>query len=220
MKRKLKFGFSQVQTIAACAVFFALATSGKAQLTRNAVEEKLGYPRDARLLVIQAEDLGMAHSVDKASFEALEKGWVTTANVLVPGPWFPEVVRWSKDHPNADLGVALDLNSDWSSYRWRPLTHLENSSGLTDFAGYLSTSDYYVAEHATGGWPASGDLTFARTLGAPHLPVLEMWESKLLRAASALTYRPSNFSNSSTLILWWAATCFRMAGAQVRGDDG
>ena len=33
------------------------------------VAEKLGYPADARLLVIEAEDLGMAHSVDKASFE-------------------------------------------------------------------------------------------------------------------------------------------------------
>jgi len=51
----------------------------------------------------------MAHSIDKASFEALEKGWVTTAGILVPGPWFPEVLRWSRSHPNADLGVRLDL---------------------------------------------------------------------------------------------------------------
>ena len=97
----------------------------------------LGYAAGARLLVIQAEDLGMAHSIDKASFEALEKGWVTTAGILVPGPWFPEVLRWSRSHPNADLGVWLDLNSDWSSYRWRPVSGLERGSGLTDPGGYL-----------------------------------------------------------------------------------
>jgi hypothetical protein len=67
-----------------------------------------------RVLVIQAEDLGMAHSIDKASFAALENGWVTSAGVLVPGPWFPEVVQWSRSHSNADLGVRLDLNSDVS----------------------------------------------------------------------------------------------------------
>ncbi len=113
------------------------------------VAEKLGYAAGARLLVIEAEDLGMAHSIDKASFEALEKGWVTTAGILVPGPWFPEVLRWSRNHPNADLGIRLDLNSDWSSYRWRPVSGLERGSGLTDPGGYLSSSQVNVAKHAT-----------------------------------------------------------------------
>jgi len=42
----------------------------------KSASELLGYPVGTRLLVIQAEDLGMAHSIDEASFEALEKGWV------------------------------------------------------------------------------------------------------------------------------------------------
>jgi predicted glycoside hydrolase/deacetylase ChbG (UPF0249 family) len=126
--------------------------------------------KDARLLVIQAEDLGMAHSIDKASFEALEKGWVTTANVMVPGPWFPEVVRWSRNHPNADLGIELDLNSDWTSYRWRPVSNLSSSSGLTDTGGYLSSSDRSVAQH---GVPAEAEsevraqIEMAKHVGVP-----------------------------------------------------
>jgi hypothetical protein len=111
--------------------------------------EKLGYAGNQRLLVIQAEDLGMAHSIDRASFEALEKGWVTSAGVLVPGPWFPEVLRWSRNHPNADLGVRLDLNADWSSYRWRPVSGLQKGSGLTDPGGYLSSNSVAVAQHGT-----------------------------------------------------------------------
>jgi predicted glycoside hydrolase/deacetylase ChbG (UPF0249 family) len=110
---------------------------------------QLGFPSNARFLVIQAEDLGMAHSIDKASFEALEKGWVTTAGVLVPGPWFPEVLRWSHSHPIADLGIRLDLNADWSSYRWRPVSNAQKRSGLTDGGGYLSSSQMYVARHAS-----------------------------------------------------------------------
>jgi hypothetical protein len=128
----------------------AWATAQQASPAKpQTVAEKLGYATNARLLVIQAEDLGMAHSIDKASFEALEKGWVTTAGILVPGPWFPEVLRWSRNHPNADLGIRLDLNADWSSYRWRPVSGLQRESGLTDPGGYLSSSYVYVAQHAT-----------------------------------------------------------------------
>jgi hypothetical protein len=112
------------------------------------VAEKLGYAPDARLLVIQAEDLGMAHSIDKASFEALENGWVTSAGILVPAPWFPEALRWSRNHPNTDMGIRLDLNSDWSSYRWRSVSGLRKGSGMTDPGGYLSSSQV-VAQHAT-----------------------------------------------------------------------
>ncbi len=82
----------------------------------------------------------MALSADRASFEALEKGWVTSAGILVPGPWFPEVLRWSRSHPNADLGIRLDLNADWSSYRWRPFSGAaQGDLGLTDPGGYLSS---------------------------------------------------------------------------------
>jgi len=127
---------------------FGLAQQIPATATKTFAAE-MGNAADARLLVIQAEDLGMAHSINKASFEALEKGWVTTAGVLVPAPWFPEVLRWSRGHPNADLGIRLDLNADWSSYRWRPISGLQKGSGLTDAGGYLSSSYQYVAQHST-----------------------------------------------------------------------
>ena len=130
----------------------ALCASAAAQQTSPAalktITERLGYAADARLLVIEAEDLGMAHSIDKASFEALEKGWVTTAEILVPGPWFPEVVRWARNHPNADLGVQLDLNAEWASYRWRPVSIQPAASGLLDPAGYLPNNARYLLQHA------------------------------------------------------------------------
>jgi hypothetical protein len=129
--------------------FSAAAQSKSIPNTSQGVVERLGYPNNARLLLIQGEDLGMAHSVNKATLEALERGWITTANVLVPGPWFPEVVRWSRSHPNADLGVELDLNSDWNSMCWRPVSNQSAEGGLVDQFGWLPASDRYVARRAT-----------------------------------------------------------------------
>src|SRR5437763_14316591 len=76
------------------------------------VAERLGYPADSKLLIIHADDLAVAHSVDAASFDALDKNAVTSASVMVPCPWLNEVAAYAKDHPNADLGLHLTLTSE------------------------------------------------------------------------------------------------------------
>src|ERR671932_689904 len=86
---------------------------------QKTVQERLGYPKASRLLVIHADDLGMSHSVNRATFDALEHGYVTSSSILVPCPWFPEVARWAKMHPEADLGIHMALNSEWTDFRWR-----------------------------------------------------------------------------------------------------
>ena len=48
----------------------------------NGLAVKLSFPADARLLIIHADDLGMSHSENRASFEALEHGWVSSASIL------------------------------------------------------------------------------------------------------------------------------------------
>jgi hypothetical protein len=106
------------------------------------------YQGGSRLLIVEAEDLGMAHSVDKATFEALDKGWVTSASVLTPAPWFPEVAFWANQHRQADLGVQLDLTSDWKSYCWRAVSPQAAGSSLLDSTGYFPLSEAYVARHA------------------------------------------------------------------------
>ncbi|HZD93123.1 MAG TPA: polysaccharide deacetylase family protein, partial [Candidatus Sulfotelmatobacter sp.] len=115
---------------------------------RPTVQERLGYPRNARLLIIHADDLGMSHSVNRATFEALEKGWITSSSILVPCPWFPEVVRFAQTHPNADLGIHLALNSEWTDYRWAPLSAKEKVPSLLDEQGYLVNDETIVARQA------------------------------------------------------------------------
>jgi hypothetical protein len=98
--------------------------------------------------VIEAQDIAMAHAVDRPSFEALSNGFVTSAGVLMPAPWFPEVVRWARSNPEADFGIQVDLNAEWASFRWRPVSKQQPGSGLIDPAGYLPNSTQYIVQHA------------------------------------------------------------------------
>src|SRR5690348_3275360 len=84
----------------------ALSRSNVALEQQKTLAEKLGYAKDARLLIIQS-DLAMMHSTDRAAFEALEKRWITSATIIVPAPWFPEAAAFARAHPDGDYGLHL-----------------------------------------------------------------------------------------------------------------
>jgi len=108
----------------------------------------MDYPPESKLLILHADDVGMSHSVNTASFEALEKGWVSSASIMVPCPWFNEAAEFARNHPNADLGLHLTLTSEWTNYRWRPLnrTHVQS---LLDADGFFYKEGPDVGKHAT-----------------------------------------------------------------------
>ncbi|MEJ2008247.1 MAG: polysaccharide deacetylase family protein [Acidobacteriota bacterium] len=112
------------------------------------ITEKLGYPADAKLLIIHADDLGVAHSQDMASFKALEEGDVTAASAMVPCPWFTEVANFAKSHPKADIGIHLTLTSEWKTYRWGPVAPKDKVASLLDPNGYFYADNGPVAAHA------------------------------------------------------------------------
>jgi predicted glycoside hydrolase/deacetylase ChbG (UPF0249 family) len=110
------------------------------------VAERLGYPADSKLLIVHADDLAVAHSVDAASFDALDKGAVTSASIMVPCPWIAEVASYAKAHPDADLGLHLTLNSEWKTYRWGPVESADKVSSLLDPAGTFWSDTEPVAK--------------------------------------------------------------------------
>jgi len=125
-----------------------LCVAVASQAAPRTLQERLGYPANARLLIIHADDLGMAHSVNRAIFEALEKGWVTSASILVPCPWVPEVATWANEHPDADLGIHLALNSEWTTFRWGPVSPADQVPSLLDSRGYMPLLEDQVVQQA------------------------------------------------------------------------
>lgn len=112
------------------------------------VAERLGYPADAKLLILHADDLGVAHSVDAASFDALDKGAITSASIMMPTPWVTEVAAYFRAHPNADLGLHLTLTAEWETYRWGSVSPADKIPSLLDSTGTFPNDEKVVAERA------------------------------------------------------------------------
>lgn len=96
---------------------------------------RLGYPPNAKLLLLHADDLGLAHAVDSASFDALDRGVISSASIMMPTPWVAEVAAYARAHPDADLGLHLTLTSEWLTYRWGPVAAARDVPTLLDSAG-------------------------------------------------------------------------------------
>lgn len=108
-----------------------------AQTASRTVAERLGYARDAKLVIIHADDLGMTHSVNAASIKGLESGLITSASVMSPTPWFPEIADYAKAHPQLDFGIHLTLTSERVFYRWGPVAPRDKVPSLVDENGYF-----------------------------------------------------------------------------------
>ena len=101
----------------------------------------LGYPADARLLVVNADDFGMCQAVNEAVIAALPAGLLRSATLMVPCPWSRQAMRLLAEHPELPFGVHLTAISDWADYRWGPVTAREKVPSLIRADGSFYTFD-------------------------------------------------------------------------------
>ena len=96
---------------------------------------RLGLAPDARAIILNADDFGMCRAANRGIVPLLEAGHLDSTTLMVPCPWAPEALAFAAAHPSADVGVHLVLTSEWTRYRWRPLTGVGTS--LVDDAGFF-----------------------------------------------------------------------------------
>jgi hypothetical protein len=104
--------------------------------------ERLGYERDARLLIVNCDDLGSCHAANTATYEALRDGMATSATLMLPAPWAREA---ASRYRGEDVGVHLTVNAEWDLYRWGPITH---APSLFDGDGGFPRTVQEVWDHA------------------------------------------------------------------------
>ena len=83
------------------------------------------------------DDLGASHGANMAFLELLRCGAVTCGSVMVPGPWFREIVEAARQDASLDIGIHLTLTSEWDTCRWAPISTVSRASGLIDDDGYF-----------------------------------------------------------------------------------
>jgi predicted glycoside hydrolase/deacetylase ChbG (UPF0249 family) len=109
---------------------------------RSPLAERLGYPPDARLVIVNCDDLGSSRSANVGVYDALRNGLGTSASLMVPCPWARDAAA---QYRGEDVGVHLTLNAEWETYRWAPIT---NSPSLLDGDGGFPRTVEDTWDHA------------------------------------------------------------------------
>ncbi|MCA9860622.1 MAG: polysaccharide deacetylase family protein [Thermomicrobiales bacterium] len=97
----------------------------------------LGYPETARLLIVNADDLGMCHSINVATIEAMRHGLVTTASLMTCCPWAWEAMQLLRDDSSLTFGIHLTLVNEMPGYRWGPVSSRDSVPSLVNSDGFF-----------------------------------------------------------------------------------
>jgi len=99
------------------------------------MNEKLGYRKEDRLLIINTDDYGMCNSVNEAAIEILRKGQASSCTIMMPCPWSLSGIQRLKEHSDIEVGVHLTVISEYWYYRWGPLSSVEKVPSLVGESG-------------------------------------------------------------------------------------
>ncbi|MYR40401.1 ChbG/HpnK family deacetylase [Streptomyces sp. SID4944] len=99
--------------------------------------ELLGYPPEARLLIVNCDDFGMYPAINAAVIESIEEGIATSCSLMVPCPGAPQAMKLLRQRPQTPFGIHLTLVCEMPGIPWGPLLDRERVPSLLDPAGEL-----------------------------------------------------------------------------------
>src|SRR5436853_7843493 len=75
-----------------------------------------------RQLIVNADDFGQSHGINRGIIEAHEQGIVTSASLMVRWPEAEDAAAYGREHPELSIGLHLDL-CEWiyGEDAWSPL---------------------------------------------------------------------------------------------------
>ncbi|MHA7130405.1 polysaccharide deacetylase family protein [Algoriphagus namhaensis] len=114
----------------------------------QSLTERLGYDKNDKLLIIHADDLGLSHGKNQATFKAMTGGVVNSASIMMTCPWVAEVGKMYESRPELDLGLHLTLTNEWFLYKWGTVSD-QAAAGLENDQGYMHADCATVAIYAT-----------------------------------------------------------------------
>jgi chitin disaccharide deacetylase len=133
----------------------------------NPLLKKLGFANSDRVAILHTDDIGMCQASVAAFADLFEFGLISSGAVMMPCPWSLAAAAYCRLHPEVDMGIHLTLTSEWSTYRWKPLSTTDLSSGLIDEEGFFHHRSEEVAAH-----------------GSPDAALCEM-QAQVMRAKAA-----------------------------------
>lgn len=84
-----------------------------------------GRTRRPRILIVNADDFGQSHGINRGIIEAHERGIVTSASLMVRGVAAHAAAAYAREHPSLGVGLHLDFG-EWghAGGEWYPIYEL------------------------------------------------------------------------------------------------
>ena len=107
------------------------------RMTPVLASDLLGFPAGARLLLVNADDLGMHPAVNRGVIAAIENGIARSCSLMTPCSAAADAMHRLRDHPHIPFGIHLTLVRDTPDDTWSPLSRPRDVPTLVDPVGRL-----------------------------------------------------------------------------------
>jgi predicted glycoside hydrolase/deacetylase ChbG (UPF0249 family) len=105
--------------------------------------EKMGFKKTDKLLIINADDYGLAKCTNRAIDELFNHDAITSSSVMMPCKWSNEIKDLPEKIKCTNVGIHLTLTG-----KFKPVSRAEEVSTLITTDGFFSDSSEYIELNA------------------------------------------------------------------------